>query len=226
MPHRDGLDTASLSRLLERTDARMRSRERILGGGYTVTIGADGAAVVAFDARNGAVGPTMHMASTYAMGDLEAAGYAVTREQGNRGPVLVVRPLMQAIYQASAQHAAQVWERAGARIAVQPADPKREAGRDAADLQHRTWRVEQWIRATAETDRGSAYAHACSALSREGASRILARHALQTIAAEWGAYWARQASGALERDTAAHGEASAEPPTRWVEYEPSDKRAA
>ena len=225
MTRLDALDPAAITRLLDTTARTLRDRHGIEGN-FGVSQPADGAVTVAFAVRNGAQVDAARTAALVATGDLEAAGYAVTREHANRGPVLVVRPLMAAIYAASAQHAAQVWERAGQRIAAQPADPKRESGRDAADLQYRTWRVEQWVRDTAEADRGSALIQACSALSRQGADRILARHALHTIARSWPPFWARQANGALERDSAASGDAAEAQPVRWVEHEEGRKSAA
>lgn len=222
MTRLEALDPAAITRLLDTTARTLRDRHGIEGN-FGVSQPADGAVTVAFAVRNGAQVDAARTAALVATGDLEAAGYAVTREQGSRGTVLVVRPLMQAIYQESARHAQQVWERVGQRIA---ADPKREAAREAADLQHRTWRVEQWVRATAETDRGSVFVQACSALSRQGADRILARHALHTIARSWPPFWARQANGALERDSAASGDAAEAQPVRWVEHEEGRKSAA
>jgi hypothetical protein len=105
---------------------------------------------------------------------------------------------------------------------VETPDPKRAAGREAADASAHTWQIEESIRSTRWQNRGSVFCHACQALV--SGDRMSARVALQAMVASWGSHWAHQAREVLARDDAR--QSGSAHPTQWVEYDDGRKHAA
>lgn len=101
-------------------------------------------------------------------------------------------------------------------------DPKRAAGREAADATVRACQIEASIRSTPWQDRGSVFYHACNALS--SGDRLSARVALQAMVSLWGPQWARQAREVLARDEARR--VTVAEPARWVEYDDGSRKHA